>query len=282
VELPEYWIGQYEVTIGDYAAFLEDLAAHPGKRSMVRHPDQPESKKSYAPDRWSDMRDAAMRGGRFAGAPIDPNCPVIGVDWWDAYAYATWKGARLPTEQEWEKAARGRAGSVYPWGGELDSSRFNSGVDQSSEGDQAPGSIDGYRAWNPVDALISDESRYGVRGLAGNVSEWTASFDTDPDSPDKKVPIKRGASFATKEGFEVTTRRAAESPEERNFWTGFRIASDVENPRPNRSGPRKGKSKEANPTGKGKAASPAADGEEAAGTPATPDPESGMEGDGDA
>lgn len=90
--------------------------------------------------------------------------------------------------------------------------------------------MDGFRFWNPVDAIPADESRYGVIGLAGNVSEWTATWDIHPDSPDKQVPIKRGASFATKSGFELTARRAGESADERNFWTGFRIASDQETP----------------------------------------------------
>ncbi len=93
-------------------------------------------------------------------------------------------------------------------------------------GDTKAGGIDGFSAWSPVDAILADESRYGIRGLAGNVSEWTGSWDADPDSPDKKVPITRGAAFNTREGFEVTTRRAAASADDRNFWTGFRIASD--------------------------------------------------------
>ncbi|MCG8601963.1 MAG: formylglycine-generating enzyme family protein [Verrucomicrobiales bacterium] len=67
--------------------------------------------------------------------------------------------------------------------------------------------------------------------MAGNVSEWTATWDAHPDSPDKRVPLKRGASFATKSGFDLKSRRAADSAGERNFWTGFRIASDTANPK---------------------------------------------------
>jgi formylglycine-generating enzyme required for sulfatase activity len=231
VELPEFWIGRFEVTISEYAEFLADLAANPQKAALVRHPDQPAEKVSYEPDKWGQYYKVALKGGKFFGGVMDPNCPVVGVDWWDAHAYATWHGGRLPTEQEWEKAARGRSGSVYPWGDTLENANFNSGLDHEATDTVAAGSIDGHKFWCPVDAMMSDESRYGVIGLAGNVSEWTATWDTHPDFPDRKVPLKRGASFATASGFELTARRAAESPGEKNFWTGFRIASESENPR---------------------------------------------------
>ncbi|MEM6279647.1 MAG: SUMF1/EgtB/PvdO family nonheme iron enzyme [Verrucomicrobiota bacterium] len=230
VETTEFWIGQYEVTIAEYAEFLADLRSNPGKEKEFRHPDQPESKVNYKPERWDEIYEKALKGGKFFGGRIDPNCPVIGVDWWDAQAYAKWRGGRLPTEQEWEKAARGRSGNLFPWGDEIDPKNFNSGLDHESTESAREGSVDGFRFWNPVDAIPADESRYGVIGLAGNVSEWTATWDIHPDSPDKQVPIKRGASFATKSGFELTARRAGESADERNFWTGFRIASDQETP----------------------------------------------------
>lgn len=231
VETSEFWIGQHEVTIAEYAAFLADLSANPGKEKKLAHPDEPDSKVTYKPEKWDEIYEKAQKGGKFYGGKIDPNCPVIGVDWWDANAYAKWRGGRLPTEQEWEKAARGRSGNLFPWGNEIQPENFNSGLDHETTEVTREASVDGYRFWNPVDAIPADESRYGVIGLAGNVSEWTATRDIHPDSPDKQVPIKRGASFATKSGFELTARRAAESSDERNFWTGFRIAADLENPK---------------------------------------------------
>jgi len=232
IDLGEYWIGTYEVTISDYGRFLDALEEDPTLAVRVRHPDQPESKTSYRPDRWEELRAAAARGGKFRGGPVDPNCPIIGVDWWDAHAYATWRGGRLPTEQEWEKAARGRSGSVYPWGDEMEPAFFNSGLDHERSEGVREGSIDGYRFWSPVDAIPEDESRYGVIGLAGNVSEWTASWDSHPERPDEKVPVKRGASFVTREGFQLSARRFGESADERNPFTGFRIAADLADPQP--------------------------------------------------
>lgn len=232
VALEEFWIGRYEVTIADYAEFLEALEQNPELAERIRHPDQPESKTSYVPERWREYHAAAMKGGRFLGGPIGPNCPVVGVDWWDAHAYAAWRGARLPTEREWEKAARGRAGNRFPWGDQIVPANFNSGLDHEADETTAEGGVDGYKYWCPVDAISADESRYAVFGLAGNVSEWTATWDAHPDDPDRRVPLKRGASFATQSGFELTARRAGESAGERNFLTGFRVAADGPAPKP--------------------------------------------------
>ena len=237
IDQPEFWIGRHEVTIAEYAEFLSDLSAHPDKAAKLRHPEQPAEKTSYAPEKWDQYHATAQKGGSFFGGKIDPNCPVVGVDFWDAHAYAAWRGGRLPTEQEWEKAARGRSGSIYPWGDELVNANFNSGLDHESKEGVAAGSIDGFKYWSPVDAVAADESRYGVIGLAGNVSEWTATWDAHPDVPDKRVPLKRGASFATTAGFELTARRAAETPGERNYWTGIRIAADREDPVSMRTAP---------------------------------------------
>lgn len=212
-----FWIDKYEVTIAQYAEFLADLQGNP--TDEYDHPEQATrapDKIDHVPDDWDAYHEAAKLGRTYSGAPIDLNCPVILVDWWDAHAYAAWKGRRLPTEEEWCKAARGAEGNTYPWGNEIDFSKFN-----SSE------STDRYSKWCPVDAMPADLSPYGVVGTCGNVSEWTATTDTHPDYFDRTVPIVRGGNFASPEArYSLADRRHATSAEDRTIYTGFRTVSD--------------------------------------------------------
>ena len=191
LSLPAFFIDEYEVTIGQYAEFLKYLEQHPGEAAKFDHSEQPKGK-SHVPAAWADQNLAtgpmqgyyarAKRWGRYHDASLDVNCPVFGVDWFDAFAYAKWKGRRLPTEQEWEKAARGTQGFKYPWGNEPDGTKANSGSDFDPNPKKG-GEQDGYKRWSPVDAKKGDKSPFGVMGMAGNVSEWTASLDTDPRMP---------------------------------------------------------------------------------------------------
>ena len=234
LSLPTFSIDEYEVTIGQYAAFLEYLEEHPGETDTFNHPDQPKGK-SHVPAGWADQDLAtgpmygyytrAKRWGRYHDASLDVNCPVFGVDWFDAYAYAKWKGRRLPTEPEWEKAARGTQGFGYPWGNEPSFTKANSGSDFNPDPKKG-GEQDGYKGVSPVDAKRSDKSPFGVMGAAGNVSEWTASFDTDPVMSSQKVPVIRGGNWKGPD-LKLTRRVLTLTDLEARDTVGFRTASDA-------------------------------------------------------
>lgn len=225
-QLPAFWISKHEVTLGQYAEFLTAV----GNSSAYDHPDQPKTKTGHAPPKWTELLAAARAGATYNGQPISLNTPVTQVDWWDAHAYAAWRGQRLPTEDEWEKAARGEDGRRLPWGDRLQKGAANLGDDYDSNG--KGGQIDGYVLWAPVDRKTQDVSPYGVCDMAGNVSEWTASehageaWPVHPDYPDLRVPVVRGGHFALKSGKDLlTTRTFAESAGETTLARGFRTAS---------------------------------------------------------
>ncbi len=190
--LPAFDIDRYEVTMAEYSAFLDALPH--GEPNRYDHPDQPPAKTGHQPRDWAEMAAAARAAGTWKGHPITLNAPVFNVDWWDAWAYARWKGRRLPTEDEWEKAARGPDGYLWPWGNDPDPKRANTGADYSDQ-PSGGGRIDGFTWWCDVDAMPGDVSSYGVFGMAGNVAEWTDTLVPDPDLPDVQVPVFRGGAF---------------------------------------------------------------------------------------
>lgn len=219
INLPTFYIDKYEVTIGQYAEFLQALEENP--TIIYDHSDTPKSRE-HRPDFWDSYYASATAQffrDTFQGQPIDLNMPVMYVDWYGAYAYAKWRGGRLPTEQEWEKAARGTEGFRFPWGDDPLFRGVNTGSDYGEKGKR-----DGFTKWAPVDETPEDKSPYGVMNMAGNVSEWTASRGMSP-SYQTEVPVIRGSNYASK-SMEITRRVLEPTEIYRSERIGFRVVYD--------------------------------------------------------
>ena len=187
VDLPEFWIGRTSVTNAEYARFLQVHPEYP----------VPFVKADWArPYNW----DAHTR---LYPSGLD-NHPVTLVSWYDAVAYTEWAGARLPSDKEWEKAARGIDGRAYPWGcWELDRcNTYEAGI----------GATTPVGAYSPV-----GDSPYGCVDMAGNVWEWTATHDG-------LGLVVRGGSFVNERHQAACTFRDWDLPESGLRLYGFRIA----------------------------------------------------------
>ena len=217
VFLDSFYIDKYEMTNAQYYQFW---LADGGDNSTHR----PKSIRTlYYMAKWPDI------------AKIKPKNPVLGITWFDAEAYAKWAGKRLPTEAEWEKAARGTDTRIWPWG-----NQFNMDIDgvtvhaniweRFAHYDNGPSFVTGYP---------TGISPFGVYNMAGNVWEWCADwFGLDyytysprenPTGPEAGISrVIRGGSWYDGEGLVRCAFRMATLPDNRWYHLGFRCVQDFD------------------------------------------------------
>jgi len=193
--LPAFYMAVYPITNAQFARFVEETGYDAG----------------------SDWRK------RFT--PGKEDHPVVSINFYDARAYARWAGLRLPTEAEWEKAARGTDGRIYPWGNQWDAQKVRFG------GENRQGYEDTCEVW----AFPEGCSPYGMYNMIGNVWEWCASeyrpypFDVENDVnniENVNNPLLRGASwgFFNPQLARAAYRRRGHDPASRYGYLGARLA----------------------------------------------------------
>jgi sulfatase modifying factor 1 len=203
VKVSEYWIDKFPVTNAQYSNFLRETGH------------EPEFGEYIGPlERWSRRMMLLLTAVSLSGKEQHP---VVNVTWEDAYAYGRWCGKRLPTEAEWEKAARGTDGRNYPWGNQWGGNRCN----VSSFGT------------TPVGKYPLGVSPYGCHDMAGNVLEWVAdryardyyvfSPGSDPQGPRSGTKRgQRGGCWCFGPGCARCTTRSGLKPNIFTFYGGFR------------------------------------------------------------
>jgi len=188
-----FWIDRYLVTNEQFLKFLSE-----------------QGNRSEGGAEWLDHERSRIKTKRraFAVEPGYERHPVTGVSWYGAAAFAAWAGKRLPTEQQWEKAARGIDGRRYPWGEEFASDRCN--TSESGKDDTTP--VGQYAE--------AGRSVYGCEDMSGNVWEWTESLWSEGS----ETCVLRGGAWYNDHDLAACACRVSHDPQNRYDLIGFRCS----------------------------------------------------------
>ena len=211
VTLDDYYIDQFEVTFASFAEFLNAKG------------NQFEGNANWVEANDPDLRIHEVDGVWQVDAGSE-NYPMVEMTWYGARAYCEWRGGRLPSEAEWEKAARGPDGRTFPWGEEISCEQANyAGCTYAAM---------------PVDSLPAGASPYGAYHMAGNVMEWVSDWydieyyanspaenPTGPETGDFR--LLRGGTWLHAAGNVRTTYRFPKLPVLTYVTVGFRCARNA-------------------------------------------------------
>ncbi len=211
VTLSGYWLYKYEITVAQYLAFC----------TVTGHtlPSFPSDYSWYGKIGWTD--------------PTLQQHPIVNVTWYDCKAYSDWAGVTLPSEAQWEYAARGPQGHNYPWGGTATSSDPYNGWDQSKCANYYNSSSQNISTW-PVGSFPAGASWCGAQDMAGNVGEWcndwygnySSNPIINPTGPmSGTVRVLRGFDWRCSDHSCRGAVRGNSPPNNKNYYFGFRCAS---------------------------------------------------------
>lgn len=223
IKEPAFWIDRNEVTNAQFQLFVKETGFITGVERMG------------SSEVWGINKPVAGAYWRFPQGPGSSiteklDHPVVQMNWFSANTYCQWVGGRLPSEAQWEKAARGADGRLFPWGNELPNLGYLNGAD--------PTNSDGFTFTSPVAHFPLGDSPYGLHDMAGNAYEWTRSlfrgypYIANDGREIEKQPglndeiVVRGGSFYTDYGTVRSTWRYVVPAQLANDGFGFRCVID--------------------------------------------------------